>query len=463
MREDLGAKSEESGSGKIAPVSVCLMVRNEEANLGRLLRSLRGSVAEICILDTGSTDRTIEIVNEVIEECRNDKACKCEFQIEQYLECNDPETGLMLDFSKGRNRAFGMASQPWKMWLDGDDELCNIELLPDLLQEGQRLHDKSGMPVEIRSVPYETEIDGRVVTSYPRERIFSNFEKENESPAFAWVAPVHEVVMAKRPVISLDATAWAIQHGQTPLRVVHRKVESGKKQLEPHRNLRILEHHFKKQGSLEPRMQFYYARELQFAYRPQEAIVQFEALCAMKNAHEQEVSFALLKLVDLHDQRKEFERAMDCALRLVATAESMPESYFALARVLYCKANEAFVQDENHNVTLAELRDFQRCVFFVELGFRLPQSKKPLFFEPLEREFRIYLYYIRALSMIGRNEDAYREVCRLIKDHPNEPSLQKNKAYFEENFPWAKKESGTGTGAGSGSGKKTIHMEGTPS
>ena len=42
-------------------ISVCMMVRNEERWLDTCLRSVGPWVEEICSLDTGSTDRTVEI------------------------------------------------------------------------------------------------------------------------------------------------------------------------------------------------------------------------------------------------------------------------------------------------------------------------------------------------------------------------------------------------------------------
>ncbi len=42
-------------------VSLCMIVKNEEAVLGRLLEIVKDMVEEIVIVDTGSTDRTKEI------------------------------------------------------------------------------------------------------------------------------------------------------------------------------------------------------------------------------------------------------------------------------------------------------------------------------------------------------------------------------------------------------------------
>jgi tetratricopeptide (TPR) repeat protein len=53
-----------AGPGPWPTISACLIVKDEEANLARCLGSVRHVVDEIVVVDTGSTDRTVEIARQ---------------------------------------------------------------------------------------------------------------------------------------------------------------------------------------------------------------------------------------------------------------------------------------------------------------------------------------------------------------------------------------------------------------
>ncbi len=91
------------------PVSVCMLVLNEEDRLVRSLPPL-ADFAEIVVLDSGSTDRSLEL-------CR-EHGCRV---VEAAWE----------GFGAMRQRLFGLAKQPWVFWLDAD-EVVSGELLEAL-------------------------------------------------------------------------------------------------------------------------------------------------------------------------------------------------------------------------------------------------------------------------------------------------------------------------------------------
>jgi glycosyltransferase involved in cell wall biosynthesis len=94
-------------AGKL--MSACMMVKNEEGNLPRCLSSLRNFVDEIVIIDTGSTDRTMEIAR-------------------QFGSDNDIPVGIFEhpwenDFSKHRNQSLSYSTCKWSFVIDADEEV----------------------------------------------------------------------------------------------------------------------------------------------------------------------------------------------------------------------------------------------------------------------------------------------------------------------------------------------------
>ncbi len=84
-------------------ISLCMIVKNEEANLACCLDSVADLVDEIIIVDTGSTDRTVEIASRYTEKVYS-------------YSWRD-------DFSDARNESFSRAAMDYCMWMDADDVL----------------------------------------------------------------------------------------------------------------------------------------------------------------------------------------------------------------------------------------------------------------------------------------------------------------------------------------------------
>src|SRR5207237_491740 len=85
------------------PAWPCLRVRDEEAMLPRCLEAAAAHVDEIIVVDTGSTDRTMDIARE--------------------FGATVIETEWTGDFSAARNVSFDAATSDWIFYLDADEVL----------------------------------------------------------------------------------------------------------------------------------------------------------------------------------------------------------------------------------------------------------------------------------------------------------------------------------------------------
>ncbi|HAJ27396.1 MAG TPA: hypothetical protein DCG53_09175 [Syntrophus sp. (in: bacteria)] len=110
---------ERKNEARIPTISLCMIVKNEEACLERCLKSVSKYVDEIIIVDTGSTDRTIEI------------AASYGARVYHHPWEND--------FSKHRNQSLSYATGDWIFQLDADEELFPEDgyILKDTVRGGK--------------------------------------------------------------------------------------------------------------------------------------------------------------------------------------------------------------------------------------------------------------------------------------------------------------------------------------
>lgn len=95
-------------------LSVCMIVRDEARLLPRCLDSLAGRYDEICAVDTGSTDGTVELLRAYGATVRVD------------TRCNGTD-GLIEDFARARDAALSLARCDWVLQIDADEVLVADE------------------------------------------------------------------------------------------------------------------------------------------------------------------------------------------------------------------------------------------------------------------------------------------------------------------------------------------------
>ncbi len=216
----------------MASISLCMIVKNEEAVLGRCLASTAGFADEIVIIDTGSTDRTKEIAREYTEKVYD-------------FSWRD-------DFASARNFAFSKGSKEYLFWLDADDVIPEGELGKLKKLKARLDAERPDFVMLLYAVGFDEQ--GKPSFTFYRERLMRRCRSA------VWRGRVHEAVTP-------FGTIW-----KEEIVIEHRK----KKAADSERNLRIFEKMRAGGEAFGAREQYYYGKELYYHKRYSEAARELE-------------------------------------------------------------------------------------------------------------------------------------------------------------------------------------------
>ncbi len=293
-------------------ISLCMIVKNEEKHIARCLDSVAELVDEIIIVDTGSTDRTVEIASNYTTKVYS-----------------HPWTD---DFSEARNYSFSKASMDYCMWMDADDILQQTDR-DNFLQLKQSLPPKT----DIVMMKYHTAFDegGMPSFSYFRERWIRNCSK------YRWVGAVHEVIPPNGSILYSD------------IAISHKKMNAGN----PDRNLNIYRKMLAEGKFLDPRQQYYYGRELYYHNQYEEAVSVFEQFLRSPEGWIENKIEACSICADCYSHLGQEDSALTTLLRIMS---------FDLPRAeLCCEIGKYFLEHGN----------FHNAVYWYETALKLPKNE----------------------------------------------------------------------------------------
>jgi glycosyltransferase involved in cell wall biosynthesis len=154
-------------SGLKPKLSLAMIVKNEARCLARCLRSIRTAVDEIVVVDTGSTDRTVEIARD--------------------FGANILHFDWVNDFSAARNFAIGGVKGDWILVLDADEyaseplagemrefiqgppAIGRLKIISDFRQQGRELRSQSFVSrLFPRGPHFQGRIHEQIVSALPR-------------------------------------------------------------------------------------------------------------------------------------------------------------------------------------------------------------------------------------------------------------------------------------------------------
>ena len=217
-------------------ISLACILKNEAHNIGPMLSSVKGCFDEIIFVDTGSTDSSIDFIEQINKQIAAGSEVWAGIpEIKTY------HFDWINDFSAARNFAFSKATSDYILWLDLDDALSDAKAF---IHWRDTVMHSAHYWLALYNYAYDGK--GNVVCKFIRERVVRN------KYGFGWEFPVHEGILQKegKKYWPQRASSWWVNHRRTAddMKSDHMRNVEIMKGLPPEK--------------LTSRMKFYYGKEL---------------------------------------------------------------------------------------------------------------------------------------------------------------------------------------------------------
>lgn len=188
-------------------LSIGMIVKNEERYLDKCLNALKPIVnqieSEIIIVDTGSTDKTVEIAKKYTDKV-------------YYHKWND-------DFASMRNKVLSYCSGKWFFSIDADEIIYDATNLINFFGSNEYLNYNSAT-IDLKN--YTHSDDNTRYTIGSLTRLFKR------SKDFKYVGKIHEQPLFKLPIKKIDCIAEHYGYISDDNELMERKFNRNKKILE---------------------------------------------------------------------------------------------------------------------------------------------------------------------------------------------------------------------------------------
>jgi glycosyltransferase involved in cell wall biosynthesis len=353
-------------------ISLCMIVKNEEEVLERCLQSVLKLVDEIIIVDTGSTDATVEIAKKYTDHVYD-------------IEWID-------DFSKARNYSFSKATKDYILWLDADDVLLEVDQ-----EKFLTIKNQLDSTIDIVSMYYNIAFDenGKPTYQYRRNRLV----KRNKG--YKWIGYVHEYLEVYGHTLFSE------------IAITHRKAEK-EKPPNTRRNLEIYRKKQKQGKNFSVRDKYYFANELRENQEYEEAIVLYEECIECEEAWVEDRINACQYLSWCYNQIGRHKEAFNSLLKSLELGEPKPKTACLIGDYLL----------ENGKIHAA--------LFWYNTAINFTRKKEDMsFFEAIYNTWYPHLQLCLCYWKLGNVEKAIDHNNRAGLHSPNHPKVMYNEDFFK--------------------------------
>lgn len=358
-------------------LSLCVICKNEEVNIKNLLESVKGDLFdEVIITDTGSTDKTLE----VLEYYKNSNLFKS-FKIEHFPWVND--------FSAARNHSFSKATQGYILWLDSDDVILPKDY-KKLLDLKENLHESQ---IWLCKYEYAHDEFGNSICSFYRERIVQR------SLNLKWQEPIHEYLPLEAPYKKTDI-----------------EVHHFKKHVTSDRNIPMLESIVSKNPNV-ARNVFYLGKEYFDAGLTEKGVKKLKKFVTMPDAWSENKYNAFLRIASYYKSIEDYSNALYYSWEAVKTTELKADAY--------CSLGEIYM----------DLKRWDYAIHWFKIASNMERSEDSLdIVEPKYYTWLPNLQLCLCYNALGKVEEAARANERALTYSPNDARMLSNKRIFESHL-----------------------------
>lgn len=351
-------------------ISLCMILKNEEDVIGRCLDCVKDIVDEIIIVDTGSTDKTKEIVSKYTDKIYDFK----------WID----------DFAAARNFAFSKATKEYIFWLDADEVLFKEDQTKLL-----NLKESLNSSIDIVKMTDHRGLDenGDPLLRYKRNRLVKR------SNNFKWVGFIHEYIEVSGNVYESD------------IAITHQKLHDA-----GDRNLRIYRKKLDEGHKLSTRDIYYYGKELYYNKFYNDAIKVLSEFSEMDAWIEEKID-AMCKLSDCYFIKGDYAKARESIYKTFEYTTPRAEAVYRVA--------DSFRAEERYEEAIS----WYESIFNLEM----PKNCYG-FISPEYWTWKPHLQLTVCYYQINKIEDAIKHHNEAYKINPKNECIASNEKFFNESI-----------------------------
>lgn len=366
-------------------ISQCMIVKNEEKNIERALSWGNGVVGEQIVVDTGSTDRTVEIAE------------KMGAQVYHFAWIDD--------FAAAKNYAIEQATGEWIAFLDADEYLDGKDaaLLPTILERLGReavYVDGIGKKCDaVRCSMIHLNEKGGVENIQSHTRFFRN---DND---IRYKGSIHE------KLIRTDDKKLVVVDVQDLLHIYHTGYAwtGDLAQVKTDRNIQMMERLMVDQPN-DPELQMFMAESLGVKGDVQGACFYAQLLLDNKDSYEDDTwrlrAYQMMMLAKYQDLETNEEQLRELYIQAKKEYPGFPDFDAIMG---FCMFDE---------------RRYEECIMYLEQAIEKTNGSENLLYSRMQEFLKdVYMRLCLSYEELGQIDQSFQYAVRVLQIDPYEESI----------------------------------------